>query len=238
MGAAAALLLLGSSAACEAGAPARVRASTTPADSASGEIPFRLAGPGDAAIIVPVFVNGQGPFDFVLDTGAPFTCLEPALSRRLGLWERRSAVGVGAGIGGAGQVRLVRVDSLRVSHVVELRWNLIRSAESGSPCLVKRSFISQYVDSTNIRISIPTNTQVLTEEMIFWRYSPTVVLGSSFTIPITIEAKPPNAAKSTKLVIKFKKTAQDCGGPGYLVLMTGEPITAPLTIGLRLGGPL
>ncbi|HEU0076709.1 MAG TPA: hypothetical protein VFQ76_03610 [Longimicrobiaceae bacterium] len=36
-----------------------------------------------AAIIVPVFVNGVGPFDFVLDTGATFTCLEPMLSRRL-----------------------------------------------------------------------------------------------------------------------------------------------------------
>ena len=55
MGAAAALLLLGSSAACEAGAPARVR---VPADGAAGEIPFRLAGPADAAIIVPVFVDG------------------------------------------------------------------------------------------------------------------------------------------------------------------------------------
>ena len=111
MGAAAALLLLGSSAACEAGAPARVRG---PADSVPGEIPFRLAGPADAAIIVPVFVNGEGPFDFVLDTGATFTCLEPMLSRRLRLRERPGTVGVGAGIGSAGQVRLVQLDSLRV----------------------------------------------------------------------------------------------------------------------------
>jgi hypothetical protein len=31
------------------------------ADSAAGEIPFRLAGTGGAALIVPVHVNGQGP---------------------------------------------------------------------------------------------------------------------------------------------------------------------------------
>lgn len=111
MGAAAALLLLGSAAACETGAPARVQA---PADSTAGEIAFDLAGPGDAAIIVPVFINGQGPFRFVLDTGATFTCLDPALSRRLALPERRGSLGVGAGIGGAGPVRLVRIDSLRL----------------------------------------------------------------------------------------------------------------------------
>lgn len=115
MAAAAALVLLWSSAACETGAPARVQA---PADSAAGEIPFQLAGPGDAAIIVPVFINGQGPFDFVLDTGATFTCVDPALSRRLALPERRGTLGVGAGIGGAGRVRLVRMDSVRVGGTV------------------------------------------------------------------------------------------------------------------------
>ncbi|HEX2190407.1 MAG TPA: retropepsin-like aspartic protease [Longimicrobiaceae bacterium] len=111
MGAALALLLPCLSAACETGAPARVEA---PADSAAGETAFRLAGPTEAAIIVPVHVNGQGPFDFVLDTGATFTCVDRELSQRLGLPERRGAVGLGAGIGGSGQIRLVRVDSLRV----------------------------------------------------------------------------------------------------------------------------
>jgi predicted aspartyl protease len=115
MGAAAGLVLLWSSAACETGAPARVQA---PADSAAGEIPFQLAGPGDAAIIVPVFINGQGPFRFVLDTGATFTCLDPVLSRRLALPERPGTLGVGAGIGGAGRVRLVRMDSVRVGGTV------------------------------------------------------------------------------------------------------------------------
>lgn len=112
---AAALLLLCASAACETGAPARVRA---PADTAAGEVPFQLAGPADAAIIVPVYVNGEGPFDFVLDTGATFTCLDLDLARRLALPERPGAIGVGAGVGGAGRVRLVRMDSVRVGGAV------------------------------------------------------------------------------------------------------------------------
>lgn len=50
------LLLVGLAAACQpTGAPARVEA---PADSAAGEVPFDLAGPGGAALIVPVHLNG------------------------------------------------------------------------------------------------------------------------------------------------------------------------------------
>ncbi len=97
--------------ACEVGAPARVAA---PADTAAGEIAFRLAGPNEAALLVPVFINGEGPLDFVLDTGATLTCVGQGTAERLELPERRGVGGYGVGIGGAGAVRLVRVDSLRV----------------------------------------------------------------------------------------------------------------------------
>ena len=97
--------------ACDVGAPARVR---MPADSAAGEISFRLAGPGGAALLVPVFIDGRGPYQLVLDTGATLTCLDQALAAELGLERARGAVGVGAGIGGSGRLRLFRVDSLRV----------------------------------------------------------------------------------------------------------------------------
>ena len=108
----AAALLLWPSAGCEmGGAPARVEA---PADSAAGEVAFELAGPNDAALLVPVYLNGQGPFDFVLDTGATFTCVDRDVAQRLQLPERTGALGIGAGVGGAGRIRLVRVDSLRV----------------------------------------------------------------------------------------------------------------------------
>jgi predicted aspartyl protease len=85
-----------------------------PADTEAGEIPFRFEGQGEAALIVPVYVNGEGPFDFVLDTGATMTCVEQALAQRLDLPEQRGAMGVGAGVGGVGRIELVRVDSIRV----------------------------------------------------------------------------------------------------------------------------
>lgn len=105
------VLLLAS---CQYGAPARVDA---PADSASGSIPFELAGPGDAALMVPVYLNGGGPHQFVLDTGATLTCVNQALADSLELPRRRGQIGFGAGVGGAGNVGLVGVDSLRIGEV-------------------------------------------------------------------------------------------------------------------------
>jgi predicted aspartyl protease len=88
---------------------------TPPADSASGELGFRLAGPGGAAVVVPVYINGQGPIDLILDTGATITCVDSSLTRELSLPEQRLTMGTAIGVGGAGRVRLHRVDSLRVA---------------------------------------------------------------------------------------------------------------------------
>lgn len=105
-------VLVGLAAGCQQlGAPARVE---VPADSAAGEIAFDLAGPGDAALMVPVFLNGEGPFDFVLDTGATLTCVDQAIATRLQLPAARGVVGVGAGVGGAGRMQILRLDSLRI----------------------------------------------------------------------------------------------------------------------------
>ncbi|HEU4722225.1 MAG TPA: retropepsin-like aspartic protease [Gemmatimonadaceae bacterium] len=97
---------------------------TPPADSAAGEIGFRLAGPGGAAIVVPVHVNGRGPIDLILDTGATITCVDTSLARELALPEQRLTVGAAIGVGGVGRVRLHRVDSLRIAGAVARRINV------------------------------------------------------------------------------------------------------------------
>jgi predicted aspartyl protease len=103
------LLVLG---ACQFdGRPAETEA---PADAAAGEIAMTRVGANDAAIVVPVHINGQGPFDLVLDTGATVTCVTPDVSERLALPAQRGVRGYGAGVGGAGRVELVRYDTLRV----------------------------------------------------------------------------------------------------------------------------
>jgi predicted aspartyl protease len=62
-------------------------------------IPFRLASPDKPLIVVPVFVNGTGPHDFVLDTGASATVLSLELANRLNL-KSTTAPGMTAGGGG------------------------------------------------------------------------------------------------------------------------------------------
>jgi predicted aspartyl protease len=113
-GIAVALLLVALSA-CEASdAPEQV----VIADNAPGTgVEFELAGPGGAALVVPVWVNGSGPHRFLLDTGATMTCVDAALSERLGLPEDGGRLGVGMGIGqDPGALALVSIDSLRVGE--------------------------------------------------------------------------------------------------------------------------
>lgn len=95
-------------------------------DTAATGVEFELAGPGGAALMVPVHLNGRGPYRFVLDTGATMTCVDEGLARELDLPEARGQVGVGMGIGQeAGALRLVSLDSLRVGAA---------TAESLSAC--------------------------------------------------------------------------------------------------------
>jgi hypothetical protein len=84
-------------------------------DTPTTDVALELAGPGGAAVVVPVHVNGSGPHAFVLDTGATMTCIDEGLSDRLDLPEARGQLGAGMGIGqDAGALRLVAADSLRV----------------------------------------------------------------------------------------------------------------------------
>lgn len=92
---------------------ARPERTEAPADSAAGEVDFELVGPNDAALVVPVTINGVGPFHFVLDTGATLTCVDDALAGRLDLPDAAGAA-FGAGVGGQGRVRLVEIDSIAV----------------------------------------------------------------------------------------------------------------------------
>jgi predicted aspartyl protease len=75
---------------------------------------FKLATPSKPLIVLPVFVNGKGPFQFFLDTGASRTTLSFALARKLGI----VAIGNRAGTGAGGQIPMLSatVDSLTLGN--------------------------------------------------------------------------------------------------------------------------
>lgn len=96
---------------CDSAMPARA---TVEADTAAGQVPLRVAGRGGAVLMVAAHVNGSGPYNLVLDTGATLTCIDERLARELRLPRKSGAVGVGAGAVGSGRVPLVQVDSVRL----------------------------------------------------------------------------------------------------------------------------
>jgi predicted aspartyl protease len=87
-----------------------------PAEASPGAVEFKMAGPNDAAIIVPVKINGRGPYDFVLDTGATFTCLDAGFADELKLPEWKGSFGtVVVGPGGGG-MKLLKIETLEVGN--------------------------------------------------------------------------------------------------------------------------
>ncbi len=86
----------------------------SPSETAPGEVKFAMAGPNKAAIIVRVKINGQGPYDFVLDTGATFTCVDQQLAEELKLPNWSGSPGSIVMSGGEGQIGFVEIDKLEV----------------------------------------------------------------------------------------------------------------------------
>jgi len=51
----------------------------------SAKVKFRLAGDAQPLILLPVQVNGDGPFEFILDTGAGTSLLSSDLAKKLNI---------------------------------------------------------------------------------------------------------------------------------------------------------
>src|ERR1043166_5900432 len=75
---------------------------------------FHLAGGAQPLILVPVEVNEQGPFDFILDTGGGTSLLSLELAEKLKVKVLGSKQGHSAG--GAVSVSLAKVDSLSIGN--------------------------------------------------------------------------------------------------------------------------
>jgi predicted aspartyl protease len=78
------------------------------------EVNFRLAGGEQPLILVPASVNGDGPHQFILDTGAGVSLLTPELAERVGVTITESTEGMGAG--GKLAISLGVVESLSIGQ--------------------------------------------------------------------------------------------------------------------------
>jgi predicted aspartyl protease len=128
----------------------------TPAEASPGTVQFKMMGPNDAAIIVQVKINGQGPYDFVLDTGATFTCLDNELAAQLKLPEWKGSFGtVVVGPGGGG-MKLLKIDTLELGDAkasgltaCAIDLNRIAPPGLGIKGLVGLNFLKSYYGRTD-----------------------------------------------------------------------------------------
>src|SRR3984957_4244564 len=84
----------------------------------------RIAAPASQVIVrrdghgrlrAPVYINGTGPFDFIVDTGANGSAVAPAVVERLGL--SQSGEVLLRGVTGSEKARAVLVESLAVGDL-------------------------------------------------------------------------------------------------------------------------
>jgi predicted aspartyl protease len=68
-------------------------------------------------VVVPVMINGHGPFRFIVDTGANHSTISPRLARELGLTPSEAASIVLDGITGSAQVSFVTIDRLQAGDL-------------------------------------------------------------------------------------------------------------------------
>jgi predicted aspartyl protease len=78
----------------------------------SKDVPFRLAGGENPLILVPVYVEEKGPYEFILDTGAYRCLLSPEVSSSIGI--QADSQQRATGIGGTINIFSARVSSLTV----------------------------------------------------------------------------------------------------------------------------
>lgn len=68
-------------------------------------------------LLAPVYVNGQGPFRFIIDTGASSSAVAPGLAAALGLQADEGAMVSLRGVTGTQRVPSIRVDEMRAGEL-------------------------------------------------------------------------------------------------------------------------
>lgn len=69
-------------------------------------------------IIVPVMINGQGPFRFIVDTGANYSTISPGLAAKLGLEPTADASILVNGVTGTARVPAVAITRLQAGDLL------------------------------------------------------------------------------------------------------------------------
>ncbi|HEV2842545.1 MAG TPA: retropepsin-like aspartic protease, partial [Chthoniobacterales bacterium] len=130
------------------------------------EVAMRLASPAKPLILVDVYANGRGPFQFAIDTGTSTTAITPELAKQLGVASSPigpattggAQVDVTAGVLPSFQVGGARIDHLAVI-VADFFAMLSKAAGAQLDGIVGYNFLRHYkvaLDYPNETLSLFT----------------------------------------------------------------------------------
>jgi hypothetical protein len=132
-------------------------------------LPFRLV--NRYQIVLPVFINHAGPYDFLLDTGTDTTIVGPSLAAELHLSTRGAVVVSGAGFhesASFAQLDLLQVGSHAVANQEVLVYGLmnLRSVDSHIRGILGEDFIEHFdvlIDNAHKLLCLDDSTAMRVE---------------------------------------------------------------------------
>ena len=138
-------------------------------NSGTVAINFRMS---SNSIIVAMHINGKGPFDFVLDTGASVTMIDPEILQQTGIKPQKESVGV-VGVGGRPiqaplcTLNELALDGAAVYDMEAVAHRISHLYQSGLYGLIGQDFLNHFVmnlDAANKTLTL-TPTGTLPEEV-------------------------------------------------------------------------
>jgi predicted aspartyl protease len=161
------MLLAGLCSAVAAAAPGDAAAPTTVPTTAQAQYDSLLACPTTldhiGRVVAPVMVDGQGPFRFVIDTGASRSSVGPSLVQALGLTMGKAPSLQLEGITGSAPVSAVTIDRLRagslsIQHTpMPVLWAPVMAGADGILGLAGLTDQTLLVDFEHNRVVLGTN---------------------------------------------------------------------------------
>ena len=134
-------------------------------------------------VVVPVMINGQGPFRFIVDTGANHSTISPRLVRQLGLTPTHASTILVDGITGTAQVAFVTIDRLQAGELtiddteLPVVWAPVMAGADGILGAAGLNEKSLLIDFQRNRVEIASHVDVLARAQSIKIHAPRLTYG-------------------------------------------------------------
>jgi predicted aspartyl protease len=134
-------------------------------------------------VVVPVRINGRGPYRFIVDTGANHSTISPDLVRELGLTAGTQSLVTLDGITGAAQVNYVSIDRLQAGDLLledttlPVVWAPVMAGADGILGAAGMSQKSLLIDFQRNRVAIASHVELATRNQAIKIHATRVING-------------------------------------------------------------